>query len=46
MVREMGPWGENARPAERSCLAVLEFPDLAAAIGFDPCETIRSLLRE
>jgi transcriptional regulator with XRE-family HTH domain len=27
-------------------LDVLEFLDLAAAIGFDPCETIRSLSRE
>ena len=27
-------------------LDVLEYLDLAAAIGFDPCETIRSLSRE
>ena len=27
-------------------LDVLEYLDVAAAIGFDPCEPIRSLLRE
>ena len=27
-------------------LDVLEFLDVAAAIGFDPCEPIRSLLKE
>jgi transcriptional regulator with XRE-family HTH domain len=27
-------------------LDVLEFLDVAAAIGFDPCETIRSLSQE